>query len=126
MNHKQIIEWLLEGDVSIQYQVHRDLLSIVRNDLHQRISKEGYGARFLSKRKANGNWGIKLYQPKWTSTHYTLFDLRNLCIAPDNPTIKESIEIILQNEKASDIYHLLFMKISISSYLTITNNKCLL
>ena len=102
MNNKQIIEWLLEGDVSIQYQVYRDLLSTERMDLRKKIETEGYGAQFLSKRKDNGHWGMKFYQPKWTSTHYTLFDLRNLSIAPDNQLIKESIEIILQNEKADD------------------------
>lgn len=26
MNNQQIIDWLLEGDVSLQYQVWRDLL----------------------------------------------------------------------------------------------------
>jgi len=102
MNKDEIIKWLLEGDVSIQYQVHRDLLSTDRNDLQERISEEGFGVKFLSERKADGNWGDKFYQPKWTSTHYTLLDLRNLGIAPDNPLIKESIEIILQNEKADD------------------------
>ena len=102
MDEQQIIEWLLEGDVSIQYQVYRDLLSTDRKDQQERISKEGFGARFLSKRKTDGNWGIRFYQPKWTSTHYTLFDLRNLCIAPNNPLVQESIEIILENEIAND------------------------
>lgn len=46
--------------------------------------------------------GSKFYQPKWTSTHYTLLDLRNLCISPENPLIKESIEIILNTEKGKD------------------------
>ncbi|MDG1730363.1 MAG: hypothetical protein P8K68_08655 [Algibacter sp.] len=102
MERKSVLEWLLNGDVSIQYQVHRDLLATEREDLQKRISKEGFGAKFLSKRKADGNWGIKFYQPKWTSTHYTLFDLRNLCITPNNPLIKESIKMILENEKADD------------------------
>lgn len=102
MKKDEILKWLLKGDVSIQYQVHRDLLSTDRNALQEKISKEGFGAKFLSKRKVDGHWGIKFYQPKWTSTHYTLLDLRNLCIVPDNPLIKESIEIILQNEKADD------------------------
>ena len=102
MESKKVIKWLLEGDVSIQYQVHQDLLSIERNDLQNRISKEGFGAIFLSKRKPDGHWGRKFYQPKWTSTHYTLLDLRNLCMERSNPLIKESIEIILQNEKAND------------------------
>ena len=77
MNSDELIEWLLEGDVSIQCQVHRDLLATEQKDLQVRIEKEGWGANFLSKRKDNGHWGLKFYQPKWTSTHYTLLDLRN-------------------------------------------------
>lgn len=102
MESKAKIKWLLESDVSIQYQVHRDLLGNERKDLQDRIANEGWGKQFLSKRNPNGNWGIKFYQPKWTSTHYTLLDLRNLCIEQNNSLVKESIEIILQNEKADD------------------------
>ena len=102
MNKQEIINWLLQGDVSIQYQVHRDLLSVEREDLQNRIAVEGWGAQFLSKRRQDGHWGIKFYQPKWTSTHYTLLDLRNLCISPENPLIKESIDIIINTEKGKD------------------------
>lgn len=102
MSYDEIINWLLEGDVSIQYQVYRDLLSTERPDLQSRITDEGWGAEFLSKRQSNGHWGKGFYQPKWTSTHYTLFDLKDLYIKQSNPLIKESIEIILQNEKAGD------------------------
>lgn len=66
MNRQDIIDWLLEGDVSIQYQVHRDLLSDDRKDLQKRIAIEGWGARFLSHRRPDGHWGRKFYQPKWT------------------------------------------------------------
>ena len=52
-----ILDWLLEGDVSIQYQVHRDLLGNERADLRKRIDTEGWGARFLSARRADGHWG---------------------------------------------------------------------
>lgn len=102
MNKEQVIPWLLKGDVSLQYQVHRDLLETERKDLQKRIAEEGFGAKFLSKRNPDGNWGRKFYQPKWTSTHYTLLDLRNLCVAPKHPLIQESITIILENEKADD------------------------
>ena len=102
MYNHELIKWLLEGDVSIQYQVHRDLLATERRDLQVRIEKEGWGAKFLGKRKDDGHWGIKFYQPKWTSTHYTLLDLRNLCIAPENALIKESIDHILATEKGPD------------------------
>jgi len=102
MTDKEIINWLLEGDVSIQYQVHRDLLDSGRNKLQHQIENTGWGAKFLSKRNSSGHWGIKFYQPKWTSSHYTLLDLRNLCISPDIPVIKDSINLILSNLKGQD------------------------
>lgn len=99
MKVKEIHKWMLEGDVSIQYQVHRDLLSIEREDLRDRISTEGWGAEFLSRRRVDGHWGRKFYQPKWTSSHYTLLDLRNLCISQNNTMIQESVDMIGTHEK---------------------------
>jgi hypothetical protein len=102
MNTEQIIKWLLKGDISIQYQVYRDLLSTENKDLQKRIANKGWGLKFLSKRKPDGHWGKKFYQPKWTSTHYTLLDLRNLCLDPGNPAAKDAVELILRNEKGKD------------------------
>ncbi|MEQ8878376.1 MAG: hypothetical protein RLQ12_02035 [Cyclobacteriaceae bacterium] len=102
MNAQQIIDWLLKGDVSIQYQVHRDLLERDRPDLRARIAEEGWGKRFLSKRNSNGHWGDRFYQPKWTSTHYTLLDLRNLCLDPRHELVQRSIEQVLDAGKAGD------------------------
>jgi hypothetical protein len=100
--NEEIIKWLLQSDVSIQYQVHRDLLDSDQIQLRQRIAKEGWGADFLSHRAKNGHWGRKFYQPKWTSTHYTLLDLKNLGIVPNIPEIKQTLDLIFKNEKAQD------------------------
>lgn len=102
MENKDIIEWLLDGDVSIQYQVYRDLIGVERNDLRNRIAHEGWGAEFLSLQKRNGHWGDKFYHPKWTSTHYTLLDLKNLSISPNNLNIKKVIRSVLDQEKGLD------------------------
>ena len=102
MNKQQTIEWLLEGDVSIQYQVWRDLLGVKKKELQNRIAIEGWGYNFLSKRHSNGDWGDRFYQPKWISTHYTLLDLRNLYLSPNNEIVQETIECILQKNKADD------------------------
>jgi len=102
MHFEEIIDWLLEGDVSIQYQVHRDLLSEERDDLQRRIQKEGWGAQYLSHQMENGHWGKSFYQPKWTSTHYTLVDLRNLCINPGLERIRSVIERISREERGRD------------------------
>lgn len=95
-------KWLFEGDVSIQYQTHRDLLGVDRPDLKARIETEGWGKQLLSKRNENGHWGLKFYQPKWTSTHYTLLDLKNLAISNDCKSIIQTLEIILKENKAPD------------------------
>jgi hypothetical protein len=98
----QLIDWLLEGDVSIQYQVHRDLLATEKPDLRERIATEGWGARFLSFRKGRGHWGQRFYQPKWISTHYTLLDLKNLAISQSNREIRRSISQVIQTLKSPD------------------------
>ena len=100
-NH-QLIAWLLEGDVSIQYLVHRDLLVTEKPYLRDRIATEGWGAQFLSFRKKEGHWGQRFYQPKWTSTHYTLLDLKNLSMSPDNQEIRQSLALVLQKLKGPD------------------------
>ena len=97
MKREEIITWLLEGDPAIQYQTRRDLLHedpAALADLRNRIAKEGWGRAFLERQQPDGHWGRWFYQPKWTSSHYTLLDLRNLCI-PATREIKKALDLIL-------------------------------
>lgn len=77
----QTVQWLLTGDVSIQFLTHKLLLHSSPEMLAQlqaQIPLAGYGARFLAAQNPNGHWGIHYYQTKWTSTHYTLIDLKKI------------------------------------------------
>ncbi len=88
------IEWLLQGDISIQYQTHRYLLNsdgFILGQLQARIPEEGFAARLLACQNPNGHWGNYYYQPKWTSTHYTLLDLQSLCVPKSQPECREMI-----------------------------------
>jgi hypothetical protein len=99
------IAWLLQGDVSIQYQVRRDLLGedpAALETLQRRIAAEGWGARFLSLQRPDGHWGRGYYQPKWTSTHYTLLDIRNLEPPSDLPTVRCVMEKALEEMTGPD------------------------
>jgi hypothetical protein len=96
---EKTLAWLLDGDIAVQYQVHRDLLDTDRSDLQTRIATEGWGARFLAARNPEGHWGRGFYQPKWTSSHYTLLDLRHLCLSPGNPMVLETINRVLAQSK---------------------------
>lgn len=97
-----LLNWLLDGDVAIQYQVYRDLLDEERADLRERIATEGWGAQFLQAHQPEGHWGRGFYQPKWISTHYTLLDLKHLGVASDQALIRESISHILAHHKSAD------------------------
>lgn len=102
MTNKEIVSWLLDGDFSIRYQANRDLLDTDKPQLRKKIESEGWGLRLLSCRLPNGHWGRSFYQPKWISSHYTLLDFKNLAISPDNKTIRETLDIIFENEKGPD------------------------
>ncbi len=87
-----IINWLLEGDVSVQYGAQRYILGSDRptlGALQARIETEGFGARYLAKRSDSGHWGTWFYQPKWTCTHYTLALLAELGMPEENEACVE-------------------------------------
>lgn len=102
MTYQQIIDWLLQGDVAIQYQTWRDLLGNSQAELQQRIAVEGWGHKLLSARHSNGHWGSGFYQPKWISTHYTLLDLRNLCLPVNNALVHGTLDLVLKDNIADD------------------------
>ena len=101
-NMEKRMKWLMAGDISIQFQVYRDILVEERDDLRERIAREGWGAKILSKRKPDGHWGRGYYSPKWISSHYSILDLRNMCLPTDNSAVRETMDMILTNEKGPD------------------------
>ena len=85
--YDSVVEWLLQGDPSVRWQVHADLLNsdreIIRKE-RKRIAVEGWGAKLLERQDEAGTWANGLYSPKWTSTTYTLLLLRRLGLDPGN------------------------------------------
>lgn len=102
LGHEDVVKWLLNGDVSIQYQTRRDLMSDDDPELRARIAEEGWGKQYLDVRNLDGSWGLEFYRPKWTSSHYTLLALKTLALSPRHPLIRESIDKITCEYKAKD------------------------
>jgi hypothetical protein len=98
----RVVPWLLANDVAVQFQARRDLMARYDVDLQERIGREGAGAVLLSARGRNGHWGRGFYQPKWTSSHYTLLELKNLGLSRDNPPASDTVGLILREEKGPD------------------------
>ena len=84
----QLIAWLLEGDPSIRWRVHQDLLGSPAATVaaeRARVATVGWGAKLISLQDPDGRWGGGDYSPKWTSTTYTLLHLVWLGLLPRNP-----------------------------------------
>ncbi|MFZ1730868.1 MAG: hypothetical protein WBQ23_09455 [Bacteroidota bacterium] len=97
-----VTAWLLKGDISIRYQTKRDLLGEDDERLRRRILKEGWGKQYMDCRNEDGSWGQGYYRPKWTSSHYTLLELKNLCAPQDSRLLRESVAKILRENKGAD------------------------
>lgn len=98
MSEAGIIEWLMEGDPAIRFQVMRDLLEADEKDTlkeQKRIGEEGWGARLLSHQDPGGTWAGGLYIPKWTSTTYTMLLLWRLGLAPGHPKALKASKLLL-------------------------------
>ena len=80
--------WLLSGDLSIRWQVLRDLVGASPHDVEtecRRVAVEGWGVRLLAAQDVDGQWSHALYSPKWTSTTYTLLLLHWLGLPSGHP-----------------------------------------
>ncbi|MBW3666545.1 MAG: hypothetical protein KY394_03010 [Actinobacteria bacterium] len=89
-----VIDWLLEGDPAIRWQVMRDLTDEPAGTVageRRRVATEGWGAWLLSLQGDDGNWGGGPYSPKWISTTYTMLLLRHFGIDPDDPAVRAAV-----------------------------------
>src|SRR6056297_203510 len=98
MINNDLIDWLLKGDPSIKYQVHRDLFNTDKKQLEilqKNISKSGWVHDLLQKQADNWIWGNGLYSPKWISSTYTLLLLKRLSLSQDNKNAIKGAQVLL-------------------------------
>ena len=93
-------DWLLDGDPAVVWQTQRDLLDLPSSQWEQNrrlISTEGWGRALLDRQDESGTWGGGLYNPKWTSTTYTLLLLRRFGLAQDSPQAVAGLRRLLDD-----------------------------
>ncbi len=90
-----VMDWLLDSDPSIRWQVQRDLSRAPAAEVaaeRSRVAIEGWGARLLDLQASDGNWGGGPWvRQSWASTMETLMLLRELGLDPDNPRTHRAI-----------------------------------
>jgi len=95
-----IVEWLLDSDPSIRWQVMRDFTdartAIVAAE-RARVAAEGWGALLLDQQRPDGQWGDGAATPFWWSNLYTLVFLRDLGLDCTSPRVRSAIDRVRDN-----------------------------
>ncbi len=117
-----VLEWLLDSDPAIRWQVMRDLTDAPAQDVAQeraRVADEGWGARLLALQLGNGQWagGTPTFTsgaaanwweslppdrrgtlfPEWTSTAWSLCLLREFGLDPKSRRARRAVFLVRDN-----------------------------
>ena len=103
-----MLDWLLAADPAVRWQALRDLADAPPDQVaaeRSRVAVEGWGARLLALRDADGRWAggacfpadfrgdLSAGQP-WTATLPTLTLLRELGVDPDAERVRETVRLV--------------------------------
>ena len=97
MVNDPVIQWLLESDPSIRWQVMRDLMDVPANEVaaeRARVATEGAGARLLALQATDGNWGGAAWNRGWDSTMHVLSLLRELGLDPASDEARRAVALV--------------------------------
>jgi hypothetical protein len=117
-----VIEWLMDSDPAIRWQVMRDLMDSAPEKVaaeRARVAGEGWGARLLSLQRPDGQWegGVPNFSspewadwwhampperkgtlfPEWTSTTWSLTLLRAFGLEPASPQARRAVALVRQH-----------------------------
>jgi len=92
-----VIDWLLDSDPSIRWQVMRDLTHASADGVaaeRSRIAREGWGARLLALQDADGRWGGAAWNRGWDSTMHVLTLLREMGLDPESAEARRAVGLV--------------------------------
>jgi hypothetical protein len=95
-----VVDWLLDADPSIRWQVMRDLTGMPPEIVaaeRARVASEGWGPRLLDQQRPDGQWGDGITMPFWWSNMYTLVFLRDLGVDPATARVRAAIDLVRDN-----------------------------
>ena len=110
-----VIDWLLDSDPSIRWQVMRDLLDAPEAEWRAEratVETAGWGARLLSYEDEDGQWAGGAFVPHdfdfrewqevgqpWTATAFSLSQLREFGLDPASDRVRRAVELIGANSR---------------------------
>lgn len=118
MGAESVIEWLLDSDPALRWQVERDLAGApaeIWQATRARTSTEGFGARLLARQDPDGQWAGGAFFPAdfdfdgpeatdgagqpWTATTWTLNSLREWGVDAGILRERRTVELLAENSR---------------------------
>ncbi|MEZ4714105.1 MAG: hypothetical protein R3A44_43375 [Caldilineaceae bacterium] len=95
-----VIEWLLDADPAIRWQVLRDLAHAPADEVaaaRARVASEGWGAQLLARQGGDGRWGGAAWNRGWDSTMHVLMLLRDFGLDPASAQAQRALARVRDN-----------------------------
>lgn len=106
-----VVEWLLESDPALRWQVMSDLLGSPAEEVAAEralVATEGWGAQLLAIQGDDGYWEGGTYRPgwvddekpfydAWTGTHFSLQMLVDFGLDPKSPEAERAVSLVRDN-----------------------------
>jgi hypothetical protein len=92
-----VIQWLLDSDPAIRWQVLRDLTGASAAEIaaeRARVASEGWGAQLLALQGADGTWGGAAWNRGWDSTMHALMLLRDFGLDPEGEAARRAVGLV--------------------------------
>jgi hypothetical protein len=95
-----VIDWLLDSDPSIRWQVMRDLThepAEVIAEERSKVATEGWGARLLALQAPDGLWAGRPWSQDWTDTFHVLELLRRFGLDPESEQARRAVNLVREH-----------------------------
>ncbi|MCA9904612.1 MAG: hypothetical protein KC547_12225 [Anaerolineae bacterium] len=92
-----VIQWLLDSDPAIRWQVMQDLLGAPANEVaaeRARVASAGMGAHLLALQGTDGTWGGVAWNRGWDSTMHVLMLLRDMGLDPASDQARRAVGLV--------------------------------
>ncbi|MBI3745116.1 MAG: hypothetical protein HY264_01050 [Chloroflexi bacterium] len=95
-----VIDWLLDADPSVRWQVLRDLTDQPADAVateRARVATDGWGARLLALQAPDGRWGERAWSHDWTDTFHVLELLRRFGLDPASDAARRAVGLVREH-----------------------------